>query len=197
MLRVIDDDLFLKAMIDAVKKTAETDRHRYRIAMHLERRLDFVDELEWNFTFAVALIDEREDRNVSVLTDFVELFCSFFDALGDVDQHDCRVGCDESSIRIFREVFVARSIEKINAKTFVIELDHRRRDRDPALLFERHPVRSRGLGSGFPFDLACLVNDATMIDELFGQCRLTGVRVRDDGKGSSPKDFGLKVAHEA
>ena len=76
-----------------------------------------------------------------------------------------------------------RGIQNVDPLAIVIKLHHGRGNGDPPLLFDFHPV---GLGevraapslnrSGFP-------NDAPKEEELFRNCRLPGVGVRNDRKG--------------
>src|SRR6476469_6126229 len=113
--------------------------------MTLEREIGFdvTHELEWIFAGAIALVDESEDRNSSLFTNFKELASSLFNSAPVVEKHDGAVSGDERSVRVFREVFVAGSVEKIHVVAIVLELHDARSDRDTALLLELHPVGSR------------------------------------------------------
>src|SRR5512140_1182250 len=96
------------------ERSVAKDRPRDRMTLDREISFDVADELEWIFTGSIALVDECEDRYPSLLTDFEKLACSFLDSAPVVEKHDGAVCSDESSVRVFREVFVARSIEKIH-----------------------------------------------------------------------------------
>ena len=84
---------------------------------------------------------------------------------------------------------MARGVEQVDDAVPVIELHHRAGHGNAPLLFDLHPV-----GSGMAAALAGLhrtrgLNGATEQQQLFGQGRLTRIRVRNDGKGPPPLGF--------
>ena len=87
---------------------------------------------------------------------------------------------------------MARRIEQVDLIFAVFELKYGRANRDPALLFDFHPVRSRIALIGFGTDRACQVNRSAIQEELLGECRLTRIGMGDDGKGAPSGDFLLK-----
>ena len=101
--------------------------------------------------------------------------------LGPVDDHDGAVDGHERAVGVLGEVLVAGGVQDVDAEAVVLELQHRGRDGDAALLLNFHPVGGGGAGA-LALDLAGLGNGAAVQQEFFRQGRLAGVRVRDDAK---------------
>jgi hypothetical protein len=80
---------------------------------------------------------------------------------------------------------MARRIEQIHDVVLVRKLHHRGGHRDAALLLEAHPIGRRMPGRLAALHGAGHLNRATEQQQFLGQCRLAGVRVRDDRKGTS------------
>ena len=84
---------------------------------------------------------------------------------------------------------MAGRIEKVDAITIVIELQHGGADRNSALALELHPVAGRGalvLALGHrPSQL----QRAAIQQQLLGQGCLAGIRVRDNREGSAALYF--------
>ena len=88
----------------------------------------------------VDFIDESENRNAPVRANFEQFLCLRFHAFGNVNDHDGTVDRHECSVRIFREIGVARRIQNIDTAPVVIKLEHRTCDGNAALFFYFHPV---------------------------------------------------------
>ena len=91
---------------------------------------------------------------------------------------------------------MARCIEQVHDELPVLELHHRRGDRDTSLLFEFHPV-----GGGITARLtgthsSRFLDSAAVMKKLLGEGSLTRVRVRDDGKGTSPLYLAQVIRHK-
>ncbi len=119
----------------------------------------------------------------------ISLHRALLDALGTVDDHECRIDRRQSPVGIFREILVARRVEQIDDAVAVGELHHRGGDRDAALLLEAHPVGGRMTCRLAPLDGASHLDGAAEQQQLLGQRGLAGVGVRDDGEGTSTPDL--------
>src|SRR5512140_2158801 len=182
-------------VVYADERSVAKDRPRDRMTLDREIGFDVADELEWIFAGTVALVDEREDRNSTLLTNLEELACSFFDSTSVVEKHDGAVCGDQSSVRVLREVFVTRSVEKIHVIAVVLELHDARRYRDAALLFELHPVRRSVTRCASRLDGAGKVNCPSVEEEFFSQGCLAGVRMADDRERAAKADCVFEVGH--
>ena len=110
-------------------------------------------------------------------------------ALGGVDDHDRRVRCHQGAVGILREVLMARGVQNVHALACVVELQHRRGDRDAALFLDVHPVGHGVLCALLALDRACLIDGSAVQQQLFGQRRFAGVGVADDRKRPAALDF--------
>ena len=90
---------------------------------------------------AIALVDEGEDRNLALSAHLEELERLRLDALRPVENHHRRIGGRENPVGVLAEITVAWRVEQVEHVVPVVELERCRGDRDPALLFELHPVR--------------------------------------------------------
>jgi hypothetical protein len=158
------------------------------VAADPEVRLDIAHQLQRILAGAVALVDEGEDRRPASLADFEELPRPLLHALAVVEQHHRAVGGDEGAVGVLREVLVPRRVEEIDLVAEVLELHDARRDGDPALLLELHPVRRR-VPFGTPRLHRAREMDRPAVEkELLREGRLPRVGVADDGEGAPPGD---------
>jgi hypothetical protein len=91
------------------------------------------------------------------------------------------------------EVLVAWRIEQRHAAAVELEFERGRRDRNAALLLERHPVRRRVAACLAAANRAGQLDRPCVEQQLLGQRRLAGIRMRDDGERPSPRDFVLEL----
>ena len=84
---------------------------------------------------------------------------------------------------------MARRIEDVDAEALVLELHDGGGDGNAALLFDLHPVRDGSAGVFLALDRARLRDGPAVEQELFRQCGLTGVRVRNDSECPPPGNF--------
>ena len=173
---------------DAAEGLAHADGPGDGHALELEHVLDFADHVERIAHFAVELVDERDDRRLAHAADFEKLDCLGFHALGGIDHHHGGVDGGQHSVRVFREVLMARGVEQVDDVIVIVELHHRTRHGNAALLFDFHPV-GRGVTGGLTaLDGAGHLNGAAEQKELFRERRLAGVRMGNDGKGAAHFD---------
>src|SRR5207302_5332729 len=116
-----------------------------------------------------------------------------FDAFCRVDDHYRRVDRGEHAIRILREIFVPRRIQQVDRMSRILELHHRAGYRDSALLLDFHPIRCRMARALPRLDRAGELNGAAEQQQLFGQRRLAGVRVRNDRERAPVGDVAHKI----
>ena len=143
---------------------------------------------------AVELVDEGHDRRVAQPADLHQLDRALLDALRAVDDHQRRIDRGERPVGVLGEVLVARRVEQVDDAPAVRELHDRRGHRDAALLLEAHPVRGRVARRLAPLDRAGHLDRAAEQQQLLGQRRLAGVRVRDDRKAAAAGDFVVRAS---
>jgi hypothetical protein len=194
-LRVEEADAVVVQMVHAAKALAHADRPGHWRALDLQHGFDFVEQLDRRPAFAVELVDEGQDRRVAQAADVQQLDGLGFDTVDRIDHHHRRIDGGQGTVGVLGEVFVARRVEQVDHALAVGELHHRAGDRNAALLFKFHPVRG-GVAAG----LACAhfagnLDRATEPEQLFGQCRLAGVGVGNDGKGAASGEFLVELGH--
>jgi MoxR-like ATPase len=176
-------------VVDAPKDVTLVDGPGDRDDADPEHALHFAHEIERLAPRAVHLVDECEDWHLPLLADAEELLRLRLDPLGAVEEHDRRVGGVERAVGVLAEVGVARSVEQVHLQAVVAELEDARRDRDPALALELHPVAHRRGAPPLRLDRAGELNGTSIKEELLGERRLTRVRVRDDRKRLAAADL--------
>ena len=80
---------------------------------------------------------------------------------------------------------MARRVEQIEDNAIAFKGHHRRRDGNPALLFDLHPVRPCAPVVAPRLDLARQMDSAAFQQQLLGQRCLTRIGVRDNRKGTA------------
>ena len=176
------DDALLLAVVNALKFLAAADGPVDGVGVDAKLALDLLAQLERVARFAIHLVDEGEDGNVAQGADAEQLARLRLDALRAVDDHDRAVCRHERAVGILGEVLMARSVENVDAVAAVLELHDGGGHGNAALLFDLHPVGGRRAGA-LALDLAGLRDGPAVEQKLFGQRGLTGVGVRNDGKG--------------
>ena len=138
---------------------------------------------------AVHLVDEGDDRRRAQPADVEQLDRLRLDALGGVDDHDRGVDGGQHPVGVLREILVAGRVEQVDRVPGVVELHHRARHRDAALLLDLHPVRGRVPRALPRLHGAGEQDRAAEEQQLLGQRRLAGVRMGNDRERPSPSDF--------
>ena len=194
------------AAVDHAPEVAgDADRPRDRRRHEADLLLDLVEQLDRVAARPVPLVDEAQQRQPALAAHVEQLEGLGLDALGRVEHHDRGVGRGQHAVGVLGEVAVAGSVEQVHDDLVpatggraraVGELQHRRGDRDAALLLERHPVRRRRAPPLAGLDRAGLVGERAAVEqELLGQRGLARVGVRDDGEGTAPAGLGRGCAH--
>ena len=161
--------------------------HRIGLGAHIERQhiRDLVEQFEDRTPLAIDLVDEGDDRHAAQPTDLEQLPRLRLDPLGRVDHHDGGIDSGQRAIGVFGEVLVPRRVEQVEGDAVTLECHDRAGHRNPALLFDLHPVGPRPPRRPARFDLAREVDRAAGQQQFFGQRRLARVGVRDDGEGAA------------
>ena len=128
-------------IVDTAKRFGTADGPVHRRGGNPERALEIVQQLQRIARGTIHLVDERENRQPVTAADFEQLPRLVLDAMGGVDDHHDTVGGNERPVGVFGEVFVAGRVEQRHAPPVDLEFERGGRDRDAALLLERHPVR--------------------------------------------------------
>ncbi len=157
-----------------------------------ERALDVVDQRQRITRRPVELVDEREDRQPVTPAHLEELAGLTFDAVRRVDDHHDAVRSNEGAIGVFAEIVMAGRVDQRQSVSLQLELERRGRDRDAALLLERHPVRRRLAPVLTSADGASEFNRAGVQQELFRQRRLARVGMRNNREGSPSRHLALE-----
>ena len=177
------------AVVHALELLAAADGPVHRVGVDAQLFLQLLAQLKGVPGLPVHLVDEGEDGDVPHGAHLEELPGLGLHALGGVNDHDGGVGRHQGAVGVLGEVLVAGCVQNVDAEPLVLELHDGGRDRDAALLFDLHPVGGGGTGVFLALDLTGLGDGSAVEEELFRQGGLTGVRVRNDSKGSSALDF--------
>ena len=175
-------------MIGAGKGLALPDRPCDGGGIERQLLFDFIKDLERVARLAVHLVDECDDGNVTQAADLEQFQRARLDALGGIDDHDGGIDSRQRAIGVVGEVFVAGRVEQVEDVVAIFEGHHRGDDRNAAFALDLHPVRA-GLDTVLlGLDLAGELDRSAEKQKLLGQCRLAGIRVRDDRKGAAARD---------
>ena len=152
--------------------------------------LDLLDQLEGMAALAVEFVDEGDDGHVAQPADLEQFQGLGFDALGRVQHHHGGIHRRQGAISILAEILVAGSIEQVEDQPVMLEGHDRSRHRNPALLFDLHPVGTRAPALAARAHRARLLDGAPAQQQLFRQRRLARIGMRDDGKRPPPLGLG-------
>lgn len=156
----------------------------------IQRQLLFhlVEDLEGIAAFAIHLVDEGDDRDIAHAADFEELQRARLDALGGIDDHDGGVDGGQRAIGVVGEILVTRRVEDVEDIVVIFEGHHRGDDGDAAFALDLHPVGARLHAILLRLDFAGKLNGAAEQQQLFGERRLTRVRVGDNSECAAAGD---------
>ena len=189
------ENLLTLAVVYALEVASAADGPVHGIGPDAELLFQFLKQVIGAACLPVQLVDKGEYRDVTHRTDPEQLSGLRLNALRRVDDHYGGIGRHQRPVGVLREVLVARGIKDVDAVTVIFKLHHRRGDGNSSLLLQFHPVGYRVPGGGFSLDRTGHLNRSAVEQEFFRQGRFTGIRVRDDGKGSSSVDFFIQSGH--
>ena len=184
-------EVFLVEVVYALERGAVRDRERQRPHADVELLFDLVQQVERLLRGAVELVDEDDYRGRAHAADLHQLARLRLDALGAVDDDDDRIDGRQRAEGVLGEVFVARSVENVDLRALVFEAHHGRGDRDSALAFDLHEVRSGALLDLVALDGPGDVDGAAEEEQFFGKGGFTRVGVGDDREGAAACDLFL------
>ena len=164
---------------------AHADRPDHRRGVERQLRFDLVEQLEGMPALAVDLVDEGDDRDVAQPAHLEELSRLRLDALGGVDHHDGGIDRRQRAVGVLGKILVAGRVEQVEDEAVALEAHDGRGDRDAALALDRHPVGARAPPLAAGAHRAGHADGAAGQQQLLGQRRLAGVRVRDDREGAA------------
>ena len=150
---------------------------------------DLVQQGHGVLGLAVQLVDEGDDRNVAQTTDLEQLERLRLDAFRCVQHHDGAVGGRQGPVGVLGEVLVAGGVEQVEHPAFELEGHDRGGNRDAALFFDLHPVRTGTPGLAARTHRAGRADGPAGEQDVLGQGRLARVRVGDDGEGAPARSF--------
>ena len=193
-LALVEQQVAAIDVVHAAERVGAADRPVHRRRGDAERPLEIVEQLQRIARRAIELVDEGENRQAMAAADLEQLARLLLDAVRRVDHHHDAVGCDQRAIRILAEVLVAGRVDERHAPSVELELERRGRDRDAALLLERHPV-----GRGVAPRLAAAhgageLDRAGIQQQLLGERRLARVGMRNDSERPASSDLALELA---
>ena len=183
----------LMPVINAFKLLAAADRPVDRIGTDTKLLFDLLHQIKRIACFPVHLIDKRKNRDIPQQADLEQLARLRLNAFCRVDHHDRGIGRHQRAVCVLRKILMARRIEDVDAKAFVIKLHYRRCHRNSALLFNLHPVRDGMTGVLFSLDRARELDSPAIEQEFFRQGRFAGVRMRDNRKRPPALNFASVI----
>src|SRR5208337_4669798 len=102
----------------------------------------------------------------------------------------------QRAIGVLGKVLVARGVEQVENAAAVFEGHDRSDDGYAALALDAHPVGTGLAAVGFRANLARELDCAAEEEDFFGESRLAGVGVGDDGESAPARD-GVRFRHWA
>ena len=161
------------AVEHALELLAAADGPVHGVGLDAQDLLDVLHQLKGVASFAVHLIDEGEDGDVTQGADLEQLDGLGLNALCRIDDHDSGVRCHQGTVGILREVLMSRCVQDIDTVSVIIKLQYGRSNRDTSFFLNLHPVRNRMFCSCLSFYTSRLIDRSSVEKELLCQCRLT------------------------
>ena len=190
-------NLFCVAVVNTFKLFAAADGPVHGIGFNAEHLLDFFQKVKRVLRFAVHLIDKGKNGNAAHGANLEQLFCLCLNAFCRVDDHDGTVRRHQGAVGVLGKVLVSGGIQNIDAGVFIMELQHRRSNRNTALFFNFHPVGHSGACALFALNDTSLLNGAAVEQQFFRQGSFAGVGMRNNRKRAALIDFIDKIFHKA
>ena len=174
------DDLPFAAVEHPFEFLAASDRPVDRIGLDAQLLLDLLHQVKRVAGLAVHLIDEGKNWDISHDADLEKLAGLRLYPFCRVDHHNSRIRRHQGAVGVLRKILMPRGVEDVDTEAVVIELHNRRGDRNPALLFNLHPVGNRVTRRFFPLDRTCKLDRSPIKQEFFSQGGFSRIRMRDD-----------------
>ena len=192
-------ELLLVDIIDALELGTLVDGPRQRTDLDFQFLLQLVQQVERVAALTVHLVDEDDDGRIPHAAHRHQLAGLSLHTLRTVYHDDGRVDSRQRAVGILGKVLVTRGVEDVHLILYVralrsiVELHDRGRDGDATLLLDVHPVAGGGFLNLVVLDGTGHLNLSAKQQELLSQRGLTGIRVRDNRKGSSTFYFLIHI----
>ena len=121
-------DIFRISVIDAFKILSAANRPVDRTRFYSQNALYLIHQFKRIPGLAVHLVNKRKNRDIAQKADFKQLDRLRLDTLRRIDYHNGGIGSHQGSVRILREVLMARCVQDIDAVSVIIKLQYRRGD---------------------------------------------------------------------
>ncbi len=194
--RLVEIGFVVIEVVNAFEQLAASDRPGNGRAGDFQLALHFVQQFHRIADVAIELVHKGQDRRVAQTGDFHQLTGTILDAFGRVDHHQAAVYRRQSTVGIFREVFVPRRVEQVDQALAVGELHNRSSNRDAALLLHLHPVRFGVLARAAAFYRTGGLDSLSEQQHFFSDGGFTGIGVRNDRKGAAARHLLHEIRHE-
>jgi hypothetical protein len=122
----------LPKIVNSLEALAHADGPGKRSTLDLEPILNLVEQPQRLQPVPVQLIDESDDGGIAHPANLHQLLRLRFHALGAVDNHQSAVDRREHPVGVFGEVLMTGSVQEVDFKVSIIELQHRRSDGNSA-----------------------------------------------------------------
>ena len=173
------------SVINAAEFLSGTNGPVNRAGCNSQFLFDLIQKIKGIVCISVHFVDKCKNRNMAHYTDLEQLSCLRLHTLASVNDHDSGICCHQGTVGILREILMSWCIQNIDTVTVIMELKHRGGYGNTSLLLDFHPVRYCMAGSCLSLYTSCQIDGASIKKEFFCQCCLTGIRVGNNGKGSS------------
>ena len=140
-------DGFCVSVINALEILSGANRPVDRTGADPKYIFNLIDQFKGILCLAVHFIDKSKNRDSTHDADFKQFDRLCLDTFGAVDHHDGRIGSHQSTIGIFREVLMSRSVQDVDTESVIIKLQYGGSDGDSSFFFDFHPVRDRVFSS--------------------------------------------------
>src|SRR6266436_3346080 len=114
LARGVHIDAILGQVVDATQLPTHADGPGDRRGVDAQHALDLIQQLDGRAAIAVELVDEGHDRRVAQAADLHEFDGALLDALGAVDDHQCRVDGGQRAVGVLGEVLVTGRVEQVH-----------------------------------------------------------------------------------
>ena len=190
-LFIIHVESVVRNGIDALEKLPDANRKGKRNRLDFQHRFNLIQQVQNGTTIQIHLIDKRNDGRMAHPADFHQLDRLLFHAVHAVNQNQRGIDGGKRPIGVFAKVLVPRRIDQIEPAIFKRKIQNRTRNGNSAVLFDFHPVADRIAAIRLGADMARFSNHFPEPQEFFGNGRLAGIRMADNGKSTSFGNFGM------
>ena len=122
---LVQHHFILIQVINTLQALTHANRPGHRRALNFQHIFDFIQQINRVFTLTIQLVDKGHNRRITQATNFHQLDGAFLDAFRNIDHHQRRIHRRQYTVSIFREVFMAGSIQQIDDTIVVRKLHHR------------------------------------------------------------------------